>query len=65
MMESGPLHTAAATHAYGMPGIPYANGTGPGLHIDIQIHISPESTPDQIDKIFESMAKHLYGRNGD
>jgi hypothetical protein len=32
----------------------------PSLHIDLQIHISPEATPDQIEKIFESMAKHLY-----
>lgn len=31
----------------------------PKLHIDVQIHISPESSPEQIDKIFESMAKHL------
>lgn len=33
----------------------------PNLHIDLQIHISPESTPDQIECIFASMAKHLYG----
>jgi hypothetical protein len=33
----------------------------PNLHIDLQIHISPESTPEQIDTIFASMAKHLYG----
>ena len=32
----------------------------PSLHIDIQIHISPEASPDQIDQIFASMAKHLY-----
>lgn len=31
----------------------------PNLHVDIQIHISPDSTPEQIEKIFESMAKHL------
>jgi hypothetical protein len=31
----------------------------PELHINIQLHISPESTTEQIDKIFESMAKHL------
>jgi hypothetical protein len=31
----------------------------PELHINIQLHISPESTVEQIDKIFESMAKHL------
>lgn len=34
----------------------------PNLHIDLQVHISPEATPEQIDKIFASMAKHLYGR---
>jgi hypothetical protein len=31
----------------------------PSLHIDIQIHISPESSAEQIDHIFASMAKHL------
>lgn len=33
--------------------------TGPSLHIDIQLHISPETSADQIDQIFASMAKHL------
>lgn len=33
----------------------------PNLHIDLQIHISPDSTPELIDQIFSSMAKHLYG----
>ena len=32
----------------------------PSLHIDIQIHISPDATTDQIDQIFSSMSKHLY-----
>lgn len=32
----------------------------PSLHIDIQIHISADASPDQIDQIFASMAKHLY-----
>lgn len=32
----------------------------PTVHVDLQIHISPEASVDQIDKIFESMAKHLY-----
>lgn len=31
----------------------------PSIHIDIQIHLSPEAKLEQIDKIFESMAKHL------
>ncbi|CAN7534333.1 DUF5343 domain-containing protein [Pseudoxanthomonas sp. LjRoot143] len=34
-------------------------GFSPKLHVDIQIHISPDSTAEQIDKIFESMAKYL------
>ena len=33
----------------------------PALHIDIQVHIDPTSTAEQIDQIFESMARHLYG----
>jgi hypothetical protein len=31
----------------------------PELHIDVQVHISPESSPEQIEQIFASMAKHL------
>jgi len=31
----------------------------PSLHFDFQIHISPEAKPEQIDKIFESIAKHF------
>jgi hypothetical protein len=32
----------------------------PSLNINIQIHISSDASPGQIDQIFESMAKHLY-----
>jgi len=32
----------------------------PGIAINLQIHISSDATPDQIDAIFESMAKHIY-----
>lgn len=31
----------------------------PSFHFDFQIHISPEAKPEQIDKIFESIAKHF------
>jgi len=34
----------------------------PGISINLQIHISADATPDQIDKIFESMAKHIYNK---
>ena len=33
----------------------------PDLHIDIQVHIDATASPEQIDFIFASMAKHLYG----
>jgi len=35
------------------------SGVEPSIHIDIQIHISPDAKLDQIDQIFASMAKHL------
>lgn len=38
-----------------------SGGFSPRLHIDVQVHISPDSSPEQIDKIFEAMAKHLRG----
>lgn len=34
--------------------------SSPEININLQIHISSDATPDQIDKIFESMAKHIY-----
>jgi len=61
-LTTGPIHAApAAASAIATHGAPTAKH--PAVHIDIQIHISPESSTEQIDKIFESMAKHLYGAN--
>ena len=34
----------------------------PSMNINLQIHISADASPDQIDKIFESMAKYVYHR---
>ena len=34
----------------------------PELHVDVQIHIDSTASPKQIDQIFASMARHLYGR---
>ncbi|MBI4200389.1 MAG: DUF5343 domain-containing protein [Chloroflexi bacterium] len=36
--------------------------TEPTVHIDIQIHIDSSASPEQIDQIFASMARHLYHR---
>lgn len=44
------------------PSPPENNGLGPNLHIDMQIHISADASDVQIDTVFKSMAKHLYGR---
>lgn len=38
-----------------------ARRSGPNLHIDVQVHISADASNDQIDAVFASMAKHLYG----
>ena len=35
----------------------------PTVHVDVQIHIPAAATAEQIDQIFGSMAKHLYGRD--
>lgn len=60
-MPSGPIHTPIASQ----PASPMQHNASanhsPSVHIDIQIHISPEASADQIDQIFKSMAKHLYG----
>lgn len=37
---------------------------GPNLHIDVQVHVSADASPEQIDQIFASMAKHLYSGSG-
>ena len=52
-----PLATSAPSQAS-------INGSanGPALHLDIQIHIDASASPDQIDQIFASMARYLYGR---
>lgn len=44
------------------PPPPPGGSLGPNLHIDMQIHIAADASDSQIDTIFKSMAKHLYGR---
>lgn len=44
-----------------LPGVSVSSKTTPvDLHIDLQIHISPEATAEQIDQIFRSIASHLH-----
>ena len=35
----------------------------PDVHIDVQTHIDSTASPEQIDQIFASMARHLYRRD--
>lgn len=53
-----PVHTAARQSP---DSTPQPKGM-PGVSINLQIHISADASPDQIDKIFESMAKHIYAK---
>lgn len=59
LASSGPLHTPVVSSS-GKP--PVTPSGDPTVHIDIQIHVSPEASTEQIDQIFASMAKHIYGR---
>ena len=58
-LEADTLHAPVAKSA--IAGKSSSARVAPSLHIDLQVHISPESTPEQIEQIFSSMAKHLYG----
>jgi hypothetical protein len=61
--ENSELHSDTPLHVpAGQP--PQATSRGPrqpSVHIDVQVHISPEASAEQIDQVFASMAKHLYG----
>lgn len=35
----------------------------PSIHIDIQIHISPDTSAEQIEQVFVNMAKYLYPKH--
>ena len=61
-----PLAPESAESKRSIVGVVRPNGSSsePSVHINIQIHIDPSSTPDQVDQIFSSMARHLYGREG-
>ena len=41
---------------------PSGGQTNPSVHLDIQVHISPDASPAQIEQIFAMMAKHIFNR---
>jgi hypothetical protein len=36
---------------------------GPSVHLNIEVHISPDLSPEQIEKVFEAMGKHIFRRD--
>jgi hypothetical protein len=54
--------TASDTATVTEKGTVEKRGEAPSFHIDVQVHIPPDATADQIDTIFAAMAKHLYQR---
>lgn len=62
--KTGPKEETPADPPLSPPPVPPIGGSGvsPTLHIDMQIHISADAGDAQIEAIFKSMAKHLYGR---
>lgn len=52
-------HTALEEKTERRQGDPPARTDGPAFHLNVQIHISAESTAEQIEQIFASMGKHL------
>ena len=56
--------TADVKGMQGVQGVQGVQPRGPSLHIDVQIHIDASASTEQIDQIFSSMARHLYGRSG-
>jgi hypothetical protein len=55
------MHAPVVSQPPGVNAPSVQGRNGPSVHIDVQIHISPEANADQIEQIFKSMAKHLYG----
>lgn len=57
-----PLFTQPTpNHQPGVP--PISNTPSPEVHVNVQVHIAADATNEQIEKIFESMGKHLFNRN--
>jgi hypothetical protein len=38
------------------------NISAPSIHLDVQIHLDPATDPAQIDAVFASLARHIYGK---
>jgi hypothetical protein len=68
-MRSFPRAVAVPAVAKPSPAVPQGGDKHidrpavPDININLQVHISADATPDQIDQIFASMSKHIYRRD--
>lgn len=51
-----------AQRAASSPAPDHGHNNAPGISINLQIHISADASPEQIEQIFAAMAKHIYKR---
>jgi hypothetical protein len=61
--ESSQVESASDVQPVAAPAIRVersAQPTKPNLHLDINIHIDADATPEVIEQIFASMAKHIH-----
>jgi len=61
-VSASTMHTSAQDEGLHSQSIEVPGTKTPSVHIDIQIHIDSSASPEQIDQIFASMARHLYSR---
>lgn len=50
-----------ASNSQGNPDRAATGSNKPNLHLDVQIHIAADASIEQVDAVFASLAKHLYG----
>ena len=62
--ESRPSTAVKGKNVDGHVADPHPNGQRPSfepaINLNIQVHVSPDMSPKQIDQIFKSMARHFY-----
>lgn len=65
--EDGVPEVLGVAYSKEIPSLAGETGKGaaaakrPALHINIQVHIDPTASAEQIDQIFAGMARHFYG----
>lgn len=59
--KKAPPSKSAGAGSGGGPTVPHEIAA-PSIHLDVQIHLDPATDPAQIDAVFASLARHIYGK---